>query len=246
MGEATYGETSNALIHHHPHKCHKLLQTGHPPQDLQTPKRRLCHHPLNHQSSRKMNTLAHKAHMTNHRDHIQHLISPTPSVPSPQYGTNSAVRLLRLDLPTFSGNALEWQSFWDGFDAAVNSNQAISGVQKLNYLRSQLRDDASHVIAGFSLINASYECSVTGLMHTHVIVVTLMYVYICICMHAQLLQLLVYLRLHDMVSEMTGTVNASLSLPAPFPFSSLDLWPRWKRRFEQYRVAAGLSKELEE
>ena len=56
----------------------------------------------------------------------------------PQYGTNSAVRLPRLDLPTFSGNALEWQSFWDGFDAAVNSNPAISGVQKLNYLRSQL------------------------------------------------------------------------------------------------------------
>ena len=37
----------------------------------------------------------------------------------------------------------------------------------------------------------------TGLMYTHVIVVTLMYVYICICTHAQLLQLLVYSHLHD-------------------------------------------------
>ena len=39
---------------------------------------------------------------------------PSPSHTKPQYGTNSAVRLPRHDLPTFSGNALEWQSFWDG------------------------------------------------------------------------------------------------------------------------------------
>ena len=50
-----------------------------------------------------------------------------------------------------------------------------------------------------------------------------------------------------MVSEVSaGSFNTSLSPPAPFPFNSPDLWPRWKRRFEQYRVAAGLSKESEE
>jgi len=38
------------------------------------------------------------------------------------HAANSIVRLPRLDLPTFSGNALEWQPFWDGFDAAVNLN----------------------------------------------------------------------------------------------------------------------------
>ena len=48
-------------------------------------------------------------------------------------------------------------NFWDGFDAAVNSNP---GVQKLNYLRSQLHDKASHVIAGLPLTSASYEHSV--------------------------------------------------------------------------------------
>ena len=62
---------------------------------------------------------------------------------------NTTVRLPRLDLPTFSGNALEWQPFWDGFDAAVHSNPAISEVQKLNYLRSLLRGEASQVVAGF-------------------------------------------------------------------------------------------------
>ena len=78
----------------------------------------------------------------------------------PQLGINSTVRLPRLDLPTFSGNALEWQPFWDGFNAAVNSNPSISDVQKLNYLRSQLRGEASLVIAGFSLTSANYSHSV--------------------------------------------------------------------------------------
>ena len=67
--------------------------------------------------------------------------------------------LPRLDLPTFSGNALEWQSFWDGFEATVHNNLAISGVQKLNYLRSLLREEASQVVAGFALTSDIYEHS---------------------------------------------------------------------------------------
>lgn len=72
---------------------------------------------------------------------------------------NTNVRLPRLDLPNFSGNALEWQSFWDGFEAAVHDNPAISGVQKLNYLRSLLRGEASQVVAGFALTSDNYEHS---------------------------------------------------------------------------------------
>ena len=52
-----------------------------------------------------------------------------------------------------------------------------------------------------------------------------------------------------MVSEAgrsMASFTASLSPPPPFPFDSPDLWPKWKRRFKQYRVAAGLSKEPEE
>ena len=52
-----------------------------------------------------------------------------------------------------------------------------------------------------------------------------------------------------MVSEAgrsMASFTASLSPPPPFPFDSPDLWPKWKRRFEQYRIAAGLSKEREE
>ena len=40
--------------------------------------------------------------------------------------------------------------------------------------------------------------------------------------------------------------NATLSAPTVFPFNTPDYWPKWRRRFEQYRLASGLSKEPEE
>ena len=40
--------------------------------------------------------------------------------------------------------------------------------------------------------------------------------------------------------------NATLSALTVFPFDTPDYWPKWRRRFEQYRLALGLSKEPEE
>ena len=55
---------------------------------------------------------------------------------------------------------MHWNGKHFGMDlanAAVNSNPSITDVQKLNYLRSQLRGEASLVITGFSLISANYN-----------------------------------------------------------------------------------------
>lgn len=74
---------------------------------------------------------------------------------------NAAVtRLPKLSLPCFAGNPLLWQTFWDSFDAAVHSNPILSKVQKFNYLRSQLQDDAAKTIAGFPLTSENYDHSV--------------------------------------------------------------------------------------
>ena len=70
-------------------------------------------------------------------------------------------RLPKLSLPTFSGDPLQWQTFWDSFNAAINSNPSLSGMQKFNYLRTQLHGDTAHVIAGFPLTDHNYEHSVT-------------------------------------------------------------------------------------
>ena len=52
-------------------------------------------------------------------------------------------QLPKLSLQYFSGDPLAWQTFWDSFDAAVNSNTSLTGVQKFNYLRAQLQGDAA-------------------------------------------------------------------------------------------------------
>lgn len=54
-------------------------------------------------------------------------------------------------LPTFDGNPLSWQSFWDSFRTAVHDNPHLGNIQKLNYLRAQLSGEASRSIAGFPL-----------------------------------------------------------------------------------------------
>ena len=45
-------------------------------------------------------------------------------------------------------------------EAASHHNPAITGVQKLNYLRVQLQESALRVIAGFSSTNENYNHSV--------------------------------------------------------------------------------------
>lgn len=69
-------------------------------------------------------------------------------------------RLPKLPLLTFVGNPLEWQTFWDSFSAAVDSNPNFTGIQKFNYLCAQLQRDALIVISGFPLSNNNYSHSV--------------------------------------------------------------------------------------
>ena len=70
-------------------------------------------------------------------------------------------RLPKLTLPNFNGNPLQWQTFWDSFTAAVDSNADLSLVQKFGYLRAQLQGDAANAISGLPLTDANYIHSVT-------------------------------------------------------------------------------------
>ena len=94
-----------------------------------------------------------------HENTQQPSLTEAPHVPvnvTPQFTT----RLPKLTLPTFSGNPLMWQTFWDSFSAAVHSNNSLTGVQKFNYLRAQVTDEAAQSIAGFPLTNINYEHSI--------------------------------------------------------------------------------------
>ena len=78
-----------------------------------------------------------------------------PITPLP-VSTFQSNRLPKLLLPSFDGNLLEWQSFWD----SVYNNSSTSDVQKFNYLRAQLRNRAERVNAGLPLTSANYARSI--------------------------------------------------------------------------------------
>ena len=46
--------------------------------------------------------------------------------------TGGKLRLPKMNLPTFSGSYTEWMSFFDLFNAAVNSNTQLIDSEKLN------------------------------------------------------------------------------------------------------------------
>ena len=84
-----------------------------------------------------------------------------PGAPESVVQPSAASRLPKLDLPRFSGEPLEWQTFWDSFQAAVHSNTKLTGVEKFNYLRSLLDGEASRTVSGFTLTNTNYEQSIS-------------------------------------------------------------------------------------
>ncbi|CAG7723204.1 unnamed protein product, partial [Allacma fusca] len=74
----------------------------------------------------------------------------------PRIHTNSdAVKLPKLELPSFAGNYVDWTAFADLFRASVHS-QSLSGAQKLQYLKGALRGEALQLIQGYSISDANY------------------------------------------------------------------------------------------
>lgn len=82
---------------------------------------------------------------------------PIQSPKSEKVSTKSSnVKLPRLEIMKFNGEFTKWQTFYDSFEAAVEKNQSLSNIEKFNYLRSYLGNDAYNCIAGLSLTNENY------------------------------------------------------------------------------------------
>ncbi|XP_060591844.1 uncharacterized protein LOC132746639 [Ruditapes philippinarum] len=66
-------------------------------------------------------------------------------------------KLPTISMPTFSGDLLTYQTFWDSFESSVHNNPSLTDVQKFSYLKSLLEGDAARTIDGFALTNANYS-----------------------------------------------------------------------------------------
>ncbi|XP_011408081.1 PREDICTED: uncharacterized protein LOC105315219 [Amphimedon queenslandica] len=77
----------------------------------------------------------------------------TPRVSS----SSSQAKLPKLTLRPFNGDVTQWLTFWDSFKSAVHENDAISDIDKFNYLRSLVERSAKEAISGLTLSSANYR-----------------------------------------------------------------------------------------
>ena len=86
--------------------------------------------------------------------------TPTSSSNGPTTSPGSRlsnVKLPKLDLPTFSGNYLEWTSFSDLFKGAVTDNTQITDSQKLQYLKASVKGDAAQLLASITITDTNFQ-----------------------------------------------------------------------------------------
>ena len=71
--------------------------------------------------------------------------------------SDSDLKLPPIKIPQFSGNFKDWPSFRDLFEATVIKNTHISDIQRLQYLRSLVTDEAATIINSLPLTAVNYH-----------------------------------------------------------------------------------------
>ena len=75
----------------------------------------------------------------------------------------SETKLPQLDLKSFSGGYAQWSEFYDTFSCVVDSRSNLAPVQKLQYLKSCLKEEAATLVKNLSLNDANYPIAISSL-----------------------------------------------------------------------------------
>ena len=92
-------------------------------------------------------------HDHSNRASSERSISHPPTVTS----FSHAPRLPRIDLPKFDGTFSDWLSFRDMFTSLILSNENISAVEKLQYLRTSLVGSASQLLRNTAVTSDNFQ-----------------------------------------------------------------------------------------
>lgn len=88
-------------------------------------------------------------------------ISVLNSEPTSRVQTNSVnnntIKLPTIELPHFNGAYDQWITFYDTFRSLIHSNESLSSIQKLYYLKSCLKGEAAEVIRALNVSDNNYE-----------------------------------------------------------------------------------------
>ena len=104
----------------------------------------------------KIESIFSKSYVENSSVHTNSTASSSVS----SYLNGSHAKLPKLTLRKFNGELLSWQSFWDQYSVAIESNSSLSDIEKFNYPRSYLTETTSECIKGLSLSSANYQKAV--------------------------------------------------------------------------------------
>ena len=70
---------------------------------------------------------------------------------------NVQVKLPKIELRTFDGDILCWQSYYQSVKVSIVDNSALVDVQKLEYIMRSSRGAAAESVKGFSVVAENYE-----------------------------------------------------------------------------------------
>ncbi|XP_011881685.1 PREDICTED: uncharacterized protein LOC105569657, partial [Vollenhovia emeryi] len=88
---------------------------------------------------------------------VPEVVARSPSSEAASTRLLAHVRLPKLDLPSFSGEYDEWFPFRDTFNSILHTNESLTDIQRLQYLKGCLRGDASKLISSLEISAVNYE-----------------------------------------------------------------------------------------
>ncbi|XP_071052914.1 uncharacterized protein [Onthophagus taurus] len=76
---------------------------------------------------------------------------------SQSLSSNRNYNLPKIELPKFSGNYTHWSNFRDMFSSMVKSNNDLSGVEKLHYLKTSLSDEPAQLLKNIAVCSDNFQ-----------------------------------------------------------------------------------------
>ena len=88
-------------------------------------------------------------------DGIKSSKAASSSSSSSSSSVSATVKMPKLNITSYNGDPLLFQSFWDSFESAVHK-KSVDDVEKFQYLKGLLEGKASLVVQGMALTSANY------------------------------------------------------------------------------------------
>ncbi|KAJ3650181.1 hypothetical protein Zmor_021885 [Zophobas morio] len=77
--------------------------------------------------------------------------------PSAHQQEKPNIQLPQIKLPTFSGNYEDWPTFHDLFSKVIHKNTSLSNIEKMQYLKTYIRDEPIKIIQHHQITENNYQ-----------------------------------------------------------------------------------------